>query len=124
MDVLCLCSIYIVYQKSPHICSIHFLYSVLISRARSIRPPRALTYPLFPDDLHPWLRRWGVFLWFGVLFEFGVFQFFFEDAACDKADFGLFNDARIDVFFLKDAFGFERNMEITKLAQVHAMTFG
>lgn len=67
---------------------------------------------MFYGYLRTWLRRWGVFLWFGVLFESSVFQFFFEDAACDKADFGLFNNTRIDVFFFGDAFGFERNVEI------------
>ena len=67
---------------------------------------------------------WRLFLWFGGLFEFDVFQFFFEDAACDKADFDILNDTRIDVFFFGDAFGFERNVEITELAQVHAVTFG
>ena len=79
---------------------------------------------MFYGYLRPWLRRWGVFLWFGVLFEFGVFQFFFENVACDKADFGLFNNTRIDVFFLKDAFGFEGDMEVAQLAQVDAVAFG
>lgn len=79
---------------------------------RLSRPDRTRIGLAFYGYLRPWLRRWGVFLWFGVLFEFGVFQFFFEDATCDKADFGLFNDTRIDVFFFGDAFGFELDMEV------------
>ena len=40
-------------------------------------PSRALTYPLFPDDLRSWFWFWRLFLWFGGLFEFGVPDFFF-----------------------------------------------
>ena len=76
---------------------------------------RLINHPLLLGDLCSCFWRWGVFLWFGVLFEFDVFQFFFEDAACDKADFGLFNDTRIDVFFFGDAFGFELDMEVAQL---------